>query len=282
MVKEFSPYEDENSLEDETSESIIALLALATVLAQNKIVISNFEYDVTFNTMQESFRRKLSEIIPDLNSTGKTAVGYGLDRLQKDYKLSDFEIDYSDARFTDKINDVFNQNVDYVLDTNRSTYQEILQVANERGWSGQEIARRLKQMYGLIPRHVNTVLNYERALQSEGLSKKVITDRVQKRIDQLVEWRYDLVSELISTGVVEESKEVSWTILGETNQLDTSQYVKQWISVIDSVSSSVCIEAHHTTAEIGGTFPNGLTSPPNTLLPHPCRSSMRIIRRINI
>ncbi len=119
----------------------------------------------------------------------------------------------------------------------------------------------------------------EDALINEGLSKKVIAERIQKRIDQLVEVRLSLAATLVGTEVVEGSKDEAFNQLASTGQIDRSQYIKSWESVIDSVTTAICTSSHKMTAEIGEAFANGYQHPPATNPVHPCRSSIRIIKR---
>ncbi len=111
------------------------------------------------------------------------------------------------------------------------------------------------------------------------VSKKEITKRVNKRIDQLVEVRMKLTAVTIGTEVVEGSKDASFTYLAESGQLDSDKYVKEWVSVIDDVTTDICTSSHRTIAEIGQPFPNGFYHPPAYDPVHPCRSSLRIRKR---
>ncbi len=119
----------------------------------------------------------------------------------------------------------------------------------------------------------------ESALESDEVARAKIERQVQKRIDNLVEWRVRLFSSLVGTEIVEGSKDLSFTILGETGQLDRNEFVKRWRSVLDDDTTVICTNSHNTIAEIGGVFPNGFPHPPALSPLHPCRSSMEIIRR---
>lgn len=277
-MAEESPYETERELENEVDEELLALLATALIFATSSLTISSFSRS-EFQTIQDRFQTKSSEILPQLNSISQRSIQAGLDRISDELNINDLAVNYSDPRLQSYINRVFQDNIDEILDTNQRMWIRLQQIAIEKGWSEEELVRRLKKYYGLTPSHLQTVLNMESALNAENISKKIIEQQVQKRIDNLIEWRFRLTSGLIGTEIVEGSKELSWTILGETAQLDSESYLKQWVSVVDENTTNVCLSSHLTTAEIGGTFPNGFKYPPNLNVIHPCRSSMRIIRR---
>lgn len=278
MATENSPFEEEEALENEVYEELLLLLALGFVFGSSNIVNSNFALS-DFDTSQERFRTKVSEILPSLNNISYSAIQVGLSRTAADLKLKELTVDYSDPRFQNLIANIFSDNIDRILQTNRSMFEELLKAADARGWSDSELARRFKLFYGLTPRFLRTVLAMEDALIKEGLSKKVIADKIQKRVDQLIEVRLSLGATLVGTEVVEGSKDEAFNQLIETGQLDRNQFVKSWESVIDDVTTDICASSHKMIAEIGSFFPNGYRHPPALNPVHPCRSSIRIIKR---
>ena len=278
-MAEESPYEIENQLEDEIDEELLLLLAGAFLYATENI---NHQEDsrLVFQQAQERFRRRSSEIIPTLFRVSQEAIKTGLERTTSELSLSDdLSVDRSDPRFQQYIQRIFDDNIEEILETNERMWVRLQEIAAQRGWSEQELLRRLKQFYGLVPNHIITVLNMESALTEDGIRGRNFDRQIQARIDRLVEWRIRLFSALVGTETVEGSKDLSFTILGETNQLDREAFQKQWHSQIDSETTQTCLDSHLTVAEIGGRFPNGMMHPPNLNLIHPCRSSMRIIRR---
>ncbi len=277
-MNESSPYEEEQALEDETSEALLALLALAFLFA----VEGNGKTSLTLtdlNGTQDRFKRKASESIPTLASAGTQAVQIGVGRTSKELGLNNLSIDYSDSRFSDVIQRAFNSNLELMIETNQAMFSALLEEASRRGWSEAEVARRFKLYFGLTPRYLRTVLAMEDALIKEKVPKSVIAKRVQKRIDQLIEHRIKLAATLISTEVVEGSKDEAFKQLAESGQIDRDKYIKEWRSVIDDSTTQVCLSSHRMIAEIDGVFPNGYSHPPATSPVHPCRSSIRIIKR---
>jgi hypothetical protein len=280
MATESSPFPEEEELEEDAYEELLALLALALLAGTSGIVMSTFSFS-DFGSVQGRFRTKASEVLSKLSDTSQKSIGIGLERTSREIKKKDLSIDYSDPRIQSLLSDIFDNQLSHILQTNSNMFNELLIIADDRGWDDKEIARRLKLYYGLTPRYLRTVLAMEDALKGEGLSKKVIEQRIQKRIDQLVEVRFRLASTMISTGIVEGAKDAAFTQLVETGQLERGEYVKQWVSVLDDVTTDTCVSNHRTFAEIGQTFPSGDMYPPATNPVHPCRSSMRIIKRPN-
>ena len=276
-MPEQSPYEEERDLEERIDEELLLLLAAAFLKAQQSISPTSFTRN-DFQGMQEVFRNAASKIIPELQSVSREAVEVAFQRLPIS-TLSVDDIDFSDPRFRQLVTNIFEDNIGYLMDTNEQMFNRLQEIAQARGWSEEQLARYLKKFYGIVPNHVTTVLSMEDALKAEKVSNKTINERVQKRVDDLVEWRVQLSSALVGTEVVEGSKDLTYTILGETGQLDSEQYIKQWFAVVDSRTTQVCLNSHLTTAEIGGFFPNGFAHPPALNPLHPCRSSMRIVRR---
>lgn len=279
MATENSPYGEEEELENEVYEELLVLLALGFVFGTANIKNSSFSL-TDFDTVQDRFRTKVSEILPSLNRISYSAIQVGLERTRQETKLNELTVDFSDPRFQTLLNSIFDNNIDRLLETNRRLFEELVRVANERGWSDAELARRFKLYYGLTPRFLRTVLAMEDALLKEGLPKKVIANRIQKRIDQLVEVRLKLAATLVGTEVVEGSKEEAFTQLKEAGQIDSS-YIKEWVSVVDEVTTQTCLSSHGMIAEIGEPFDNGFYHPPALDPVHPCRSSTRIRKRHN-
>ena len=278
MAVEKSPFEEEENLEKEAHEELLLLLALGFVAGVSGIKLKEFSYS-DFEDSQTKFKTKASEVVPSLNNTSFLAIQTGVERAIKDTGLKGLTVDYSDQRFQNMVLATFNDNIERILQTNRNMFEELLKAAAERGWSDAEVARRFKLYYGLTPRFLRTILSMEDALVKEKLSKKTISERIQKRIDSLIEVRLSLAATLIGTEVVEGSKSKAFEQLAETNQLDTSIYVKSWESVIDESTTEICTSSHKMIAEIGGIFPNGYAYPPATNPVHPCRSSIRIRKR---
>lgn len=276
-MAEESPFPQERELENEIDEELLLLLASAFLYATDVIVPSEFSR-ARFQELQDRFQRRASRGIPILNSAAQRAIEAGLERTRNAHNL-DLEIDFNDERIQRYITRIFQDNIDEILDTNERMWARLQQIAVDRGWSEEELFERLKKYYGLTPNHLQTVLSMESALESDEVARAKIERQVQKRIDNLVEWRVRLFSSLVGTEIVEGSKDLSFTILGETGQLDRNEFVKQWVSTVDEDTTQTCLNSHLSVAEIGGYFPNNMKHPPNLNVIHPCRSSMRIIRR---
>lgn len=277
-MAESSPYDEEEAIENEIDDELLLLLALAFLTASSSIIISQFSFN-DFSLVQDRFKSEASAILPKLQESSNSAIQVGLNRTASEFNLKDLHFDYSDQRVMDNVLRAFNNNFELLLQTNQAMFEELLRVADERGWDDKGLARRLKLYYGLTPRYLKTVLAMEDALKAEGLSKKVIKDRIQKRIDQLIEHRIRLTSALIGTQVVEGSKEVAFNYLAESSQVDIEKYVKEWVSVIDSNTTDICTSSHKMIAEIGQPFSNGFYHPPATDPVHSCRSSMKLTKR---
>lgn len=275
-MAERSPFPEEDALEDEVREELLLLLALAFLNASQKIVTQSFVRS-DFQALQDRFRSEAAKALPQLTSISQRAAELAFERTP--LSADTFDTDFSDQRYQQLVRNIFNDNMQYLLDTNEQAFIRLQEIAVSRGWSDERFNEYLRKFYGLTPKYIQTVLALEDALRVEGTAQNKLNKRVQDRIDQLIEVRISLASELIGTEVVEGSKELTWTILGETGQLDTQEFIKSWRSTIDEVTTQTCLDSHLTTAEIGGFFPNGMKSPPNLNVLHPCRSSMVIIRR---
>src|SRR5690554_6312929 len=199
MATESSPYSEEQEIEESLTEELLALLALSLVFSTDKIVMSQFEPAADFNIVQQRFRNKMSEVLPDLNQSSRSSIEIALSRASKDLGLTDLNIDYSNAIFREFVADVFEKHIELVSQTNRTMFNELRQIAFEEGWSNQELARRFKDYFGLTPNHLKTVLNMERALLEDGVKKKVRDSLLKNCIDQLIEWRLNLIAFQMST-----------------------------------------------------------------------------------
>ncbi|MBG23669.1 MAG: hypothetical protein CMF22_10125 [Idiomarinaceae bacterium] len=275
-MAEPSPFSEENELEDSVEEELLALLALAFVQAPR---IENFTRQ-SFQTVQDRFRSEVSRVMPFLYDISSTALQTGLDRTKRELSLGDILFDQTSPRLQAFVRQVFQDNIDEIMDTNERMWVKLQQVAQEKGWTDKQLFDAFKRYYGLTPNHLQTILNMEDAMRASGTSQASIERQVQSRIDRLVEWRIRLFANLVGTEVVEGSKEIAWTAAVNDGQLDPSQYVKLWVSVVDGNTTDVCLSSHLTTAEIGGVFPNGRPYPPAFPPLHSCRSSVRIVKRV--
>lgn len=281
MATESNPFpNEEGELESNTEELLAAAFALSLVNSTSVIKPSEFNPLISFNDLQQRFRNNFSEVLTDLNVTSKESIQIGINRFSREFGFSNLSIDYSDERFSIAIRNVFNNNMDFLLQTNQEMWSELRSIALENGWSDEELAKRLKRYYGLTPSHLRTVINMESALIADGVKKRKRDELVGNRIDRLLDWRINLSSVQISTGVVEGSKDESFGYLVDTAQIDRNEYEKRWVSIIDDVTSDTCISSHNTRAPIGGVFPNGMRHPPNLNVIHPCRSAITLAKKI--
>lgn len=280
MATESSPYSEEQQIEESLTEELLALLALSLAFSTDKIVLSKFEPAGDYNQAQQRFRNKMSEVLPDLNQTSRISIEIALARAARDLGLNDLSVDYSNPIFREFVADVFEKHIELVSQTNRNMFNELRQIAFEEGWSNQELARRFKQYFGLTPNHLRTVLNMERALLEDDVKKTVRGKLLQKRIDQLIEWRLNLIAVQMSTEIVEGSKDLAFTYLVTTGQVSVTEYEKEWLAVPDERTTAICLSSHRSRADIGQRFANGLYHPPAYPPYHPCRSSIRLVKKI--
>lgn len=276
-MAENAPYEEEAEIEDEVNEELVSLLLAGVLDAVSTIKVNDFTRS-DFEDVLGEFNRKASKALPTLSSASQRAIDVGVERAMSQIKsLKDLSVDHNDEFIQSHIRSVLNSNINQVQQTNRRAFNRVLEIGAENNWSDKVIAQRLKKYFGLVPSHIDTVFNMETSLLREGAKKSVVDNQVQKKIDQLVEWRLRLTSANIATDIVEGSKSNSFQYLRDEGQLN-EDYVKQWVSVIDDRTSDVCLSSNRTIAEIGGTFSNGFAYPPAH---GHCRSSIRIIKRPN-
>lgn len=273
-MAENAPYEEEEKLEDSVDEEMLALLLLALLDATDLIVFSRFT-DPDFDNVQAKFRDVSSRSLPTLSSVSQEAIEVGIQRTMRETDLKDLSVDHTDEAIQNHIRAVLSSHLSQVEETNERAFRRLRELASENQWSDQEVARRLKRYFGLIPSHIDTVINMETSLLREGASKKVVDKQVQTKIDQLIEWRMKLVAANVATDIVEGSKSVAFRRLYELGSID-GNYVKQWVSVVDSKTSDICMSSNRMVTEINAPFANGFQYPPAH---GHCRSSIRLIKR---
>ena len=279
MATEASPFEEEEQVEESLTENLLELLATSLIFATSNIVLSQF-VPSNYQSVEQRFRSKLSEGFPLFTSVTKDSVEIALQRVETDLGIKNISVDYSNPIFSNRIVESFEKHIDFIQETNGDMFNTLRQVAIENGWSDEQLARRLRQYFGLTPKHMLSVINMENALKSDGLNLQKRNEILQKRIDQLIEWRLKLIAVQLSTEVVEGSKDAFYTYAADTNQIDRTEYEKNWNSVIDNVTTQICISSHNTRAPIGGRFPNGLRHPPAYPPVHECRSAITLVKRI--
>jgi len=275
MTKETNPYPEEDELLDDTETAVIAILALSFLYA-----VKDYEQGYKYQDVQARFRYKIYEAIPELEGMSKKAIDMGLERVGNDYGLPDLYYNHNTANLPIEVKGVLDDNISYINTTNRVMVDRLLQISDAEGWSDEELTKRMKRYFGLTPQHLKTIVNMEKALREDGVGKKAADKMVQKRINKLVDWRMELITSKISTGVLGASKDESFGYLINTGQINLNEYEKVWKSVIDEDTTDICTSSHNTRAPIGGTFPNGLKHPPAAPPIHPCRSTITLAKRI--
>jgi len=278
MPVENSPYDQEQEIEESLTEELLAALALALLFSVDNIVMSQFTYS-DLNRVNERFKSKLSEVLPPLQSASQESAQIGIERAIRELKLKDLDIDYSSPQFRNFVQDVFDKHTAFIIATNRDMFNTLRQFAIENGWSEAEFARRLKDYIGLTPRHLRSVLAMEKALSEDGVSKKNRQEKLRKYINKLVDWRLNLIAVQLSTEIVEGSKDAAFSYLVSTGQVNAGDYQKEWVSVLDEVTTQICTSSHRTRANIGSNFPNGVPHPPAYPPIHSCRSAIRLVKR---
>lgn len=273
-MAEQSPYEEEQEIEDSIEEELLALLLVA-------LVVSAKEFDGVFSytlvtQANNILSTRLSSIVPSLTQGASQAIRAGLSRAPS--PLNKLEYDFSKTSFTATLSDILSDKLSGYASTNIRMADRVLEYAGQRGWDDEEINRRLKMYWGLTPSHVDTLITLEDNMRANGSSKAAINRTVQKKIDNLIEWRGRLTAAQVATSVVEQSKAVAFEEMFEDGDIP-SDYVKQAVAVLDNVTTQICTSSHLTVAELNGNFPNGFFSPPFDNPVHPCRTSIRIIKR---
>lgn len=273
-MSEHAPYEEEGTIVDDINEELLGLLLAGILDGVDVVKVASFT-GADFDSVNEEFRKTVSRITPTLNSGSQRAIDAGIDRAMSQTALSGLSIDYTDDYVQNHIRNVLTSNLSQVEETNRRAFQRIVQLGDSKGWSDQEIASRLKRYFGLVPNHINTVVNMEESLLREGATKKVAREQTQKKIDQLIEWRLRLISDTVAVDIVEGSKAQAFARLQDSGHIGPD-YVKQWVAIVDSKTSEICLSLNRTTAELNGRFPDGYLYPPAH---GHCRSSIRIVKR---
>lgn len=276
-MAETSPYQEEKELEDSIEEALFTLFLLAVISSQKKFTGQTFTNSLV-DAAQQTFEKELSKIIPTLSQKGVDAIQVGIDRTLSTTDLKDLTYNFNSPRFQETIRRIFDDQMIYLTETNARAVQRLLEIASERGWTDAQVLARLRKYFGLVPDHINTVVKLEDALVREGAAKKVVDKTVQKKIDNLLEWRATLTATQVATEVVERSKAVAFAEMFEDGDIP-DDYVKQAIAVLDDRTTQICTSSHLTTAELNGNFPNGFFSPPFNNPLHPCRTTIRIIKR---
>lgn len=273
-MAENAPYDEEEQIENEVHEELLDILLGAALASAALVSVSTFSQS-DIDDVNSEYRRSASRIMPTLSSASQRAIEAGVNRAMRLPGVSGLTVDYTDEFIQNHIRAVLTSNMDQVTETNRATLRRVIEIGQEKGWSEQEIARRFKRYFGLVPNHVTSVVRMEEALIREGASKRVVRNQTQRKIDQLIEWRASLIADNIAVDIVEGSKANAFAYLLDTGQL-SRDYVKQWVSVIDDRTSEICTSSHRTIAELDGRFNNGFNYPPAH---GHCRSSIRIIKR---
>lgn len=264
-MAENSPYTEESEAEESIIEELLVLLTAGLLLAAK---------ESSFDDMQTRLQTQASKIIPKLTTEAQRVTEVSTARTEAVVGKS-LSYDYSEQTFSSRIQSALSDNMSQVIATNEDMYRLLQQYAIERDWSDAELLRRLRKYYGLIPSHVTTVLNMEASLARTGASKKVIEDKVNDRIEKLIDWRFDLIADNVAVDAVEGAKDATFRYFLQTGQVDRT-YVKQWVAVVDDRTSDICLGLNGTQAELDGTFEGGYLWPPAH---GHCRSSVKIVKR---
>ena len=276
MAEEKSPYQEEEDTQRKIEEAIIAILALALVSS-----VQDLDEDFSPQDLEgslDTYLNKSSEVIPILSSFIPTAIKLGIDRFKE---LSSYSINMADSTFTTIASEIFNENFSYIQSVNREALALLQSERLTRNWSNKEFIRRVKTYFGLTSTQISQILAYEDSLVSQikpKLDKDTIKARIQTKVDRLLNWRLKLISTRLSVSLVEESKLASWIYLEDSYQLELGSYGKQWVSVIDDVTTETCINTNMEIVPLRSPFSNGVYTPPAINPLHPCRSSIRLVK----
>lgn len=279
-TSEKSPFDDEQEIQDEYEDEVIKEVAYAYVYAASTIAVSSFD-DSNFDDVQNKFKEKFSAILLLLLSLSPVAIDNALKRTKKTLRIvRDLSVDYHSSEITDAVRDIYQYNLDYILRTNYEAYATLTSEALRRGWSQKTTATYLKRFYGLTSTQVLQTLAYEDSLKSQTepkIDKDVITKRIDTRIDRLLNWRSSLIATRTVVGAMEASKEAGWDYLIQSGELQ-GNYGKQWVSVIDDITTATCRHTNKEIVPLGAYFSNGVKHPPAIDPIHACRSSLILVK----
>lgn len=276
MAEEKSPFEEERSSQEEMEKQIIPILAAALFLSTKDLTRNSTVYEI--REVLNTFFTKSSEIIPILSSYIPANIRVGLERFKKN---NTFNVDFTSEEFSRLASEIFSENFDYIQKVNDESLSTLEEEKQKRGWSDTEFIKRIKLLFGLSSLQIIQTLSYEDSLilqDKPKLDKDSIAGLVQTRVDRLQNWRIKLIATRLSVALTEESKLASWIHLEDSFQIPTGVYGKQWVSVIDEVTTQTCINTNNEIVTLQSTFSNGSYTPPAMNPIHPCRSSLRLVK----
>lgn len=276
MSEEKSPFPEEQDLQDDVESVIIPLIALAFVSASR---VARFDQNLDFQEVEDVFVSKMSEVIPKLQEASQSSIKIGWDRFKKKEKgLGDMSIDLSDPSLSSLAHDIFDDNLQYILDVNRRLIQAILDESLQRGWSERETLKYFKKFFGVTPLQFRQALAYEDSLINTlpKIPKESVDKVIDERADKLIDWRISLIAVRMSVSIVEASKVTSWSVIENKLGFNVD---KKWVSVIDDSTTDTCLETNSEVVPLGSLFSNGVMYPPAINPIHPCRSSVILVRR---
>lgn len=276
-MAEVSPYADEDEVLDNLEDALIAGIITAYLSSIKIIKPSDFNPNnfSIIDNLQNNLKKELTKLLPEIQNITNDSAGLAIKRAEENVKVKDFSFDYSDPRLASHIGNVFDSNMQAVINTNEETINLIIKRGREDELSDAQIAKMIKKYWGLTPSHVKTVMNYEKALLANGTKKSKVSDLVSKRIDSLVDWRFSLVAANISNDILQGSKNIVYEQMRSTGAI-ADNIVKQWVSIVDNSTTDTCLGLHNKQAEIGDNFPGGYSHPPAH---NRCRSSLILAKR---
>ena len=226
-----------------------------------------------------------------------------IDRIFKDIELSviqvvkGFNSDSKDA-LNEKNFGKMQTSLDNIFEINKKRFKPIVKanIGNSINEGIKSASDELGKGLSVSQSQVNTKLNvigneHEKVIEtlSDDIAKNISTrlgivtlNPVKKfaMIEQLIKDSFSSRKAQLRMGIGNElnSSLNQGSLLG----YEESGVVagKEWVSVIDDQTTDTCLSLNGEVVEIGSAFSSGDYSPPSSIPPHPCRSSLRAITAV--
>ncbi len=233
------------------------------------------DYDKAMEVIPwDKFEKRIGKIGPPIQEAVGLTAAKIIPELPRQAK--ELRFDSTNPRVLEFINTEVAGYVREVEQETRAAVQSAIRKAIDEGQSSSQAADRIKQTIGLTEKQEIAVENYRQNQIKAGVKGRKLETRVAAYRKRTINNRAKVIARTEMTRAANQANQEVWNQAVEQGFVDRAKVKKQWIAIVDSRTSDICLSLHGQKVDLDANFVSEHGSwmrPPG----HPnCRSELVI------
>ncbi|MDD5034117.1 MAG: phage minor head protein [Methylococcaceae bacterium] len=142
----------------------------------------------------------------------------------------------------------------------QATIRDLVGRSFREGRTGEQLARDIREVVGLLPRQATALVNFQRKLEQEDRAPAKIADLTEAYRRRLLLQRGRMIARTEIIGSSTQGQQEVWGQAVEQNLIGPKTQ-RVWIDTSDDRECPLCAAMHGKTATLGQPYDNGIMGP---------------------